>query len=243
MIADYETAARENRPDWAEFVADAKAEPASIAFEVEEFSADFDRLCGRPDDGEGETFDRLQRAVREWIDGLDAPPSEMLDRVRAAFPDAAPGYPFGVELPMADATVLVTPDGEDGGEWRVGVYDTAGRADGDDDGVLVEVGTADDVMDLLGQLSTVTHPGGAGFAASAQRWLDGADGTMIAGLIEPGAGWKRRLHNGDQVRVAGSDVPWLMSGEPREAEPGVWKFPAVRGDGGEWREFDEGDIG
>ena len=62
LLAKYEQIARENQPDWAEFVSEAKADPATIAYEVAECA---DQALS------GHEFDVVYAAAITWVYSLN----------------------------------------------------------------------------------------------------------------------------------------------------------------------------
>lgn len=65
LVKRYEVRARENRPDWDAFIAEAQDDPFAIGYEVAEFGE-----LGADEAAFDELFDDLMHAVTEWIAGL-----------------------------------------------------------------------------------------------------------------------------------------------------------------------------
>lgn len=107
LLADYEARSRENRPDWAEFIVEAREDPTAIAFEVEEFSRDFAGLVDGGDGGDG-GFDRLRGHVCAWLDGLTAPARP--DRFAGLNAEVAAGRAT-VRSTVVPSALLTWPDG------------------------------------------------------------------------------------------------------------------------------------
>jgi hypothetical protein len=61
VLTTYEAAARVNRPDWSAFIADAKDDPAGIAYEVLEVARTINVTVD---------FDVLFVAAQDWVDAL-----------------------------------------------------------------------------------------------------------------------------------------------------------------------------
>jgi hypothetical protein len=61
LLIKYEQIARSNRPDWADYITDAKSDPEGIAYEVAECS---DAPMS------GDAFDEVFTATVAWVDAL-----------------------------------------------------------------------------------------------------------------------------------------------------------------------------
>lgn len=69
-IAAYEALARGNRPDWAAFVAEARADVYDIMCEVAEHAAIFEGRISVVDILSDDDADVLYDAVKAWVDSL-----------------------------------------------------------------------------------------------------------------------------------------------------------------------------
>ena len=70
IVKEYERHARRNRPDWDQFVSEARADKNIILVEVYDHIDDFYPNLGLVAEWDLTYYDALSIAVREWIDSL-----------------------------------------------------------------------------------------------------------------------------------------------------------------------------